>query len=210
LVTIQKLVQDSNKSSSKQTISIFSTKYSNVISGNNASNNGWGIKLTFGKNNTISGNHANTNTFNGISLILGDNNTITENIANNNNFWYEEYEYDYVLVNKPGSGIRIEGCDNNRIILNILSNNNIGISILDSKCNIISSNSFSGNILENIRGTQEECHPFPLEIVLSIVLSIVIPIVGIMLFITLIIIYKRKQKPRAEIKYPQKIKEKRF
>jgi len=169
---------------------------SNIISGNNASNNGCGISIAKSDNNTISGNIANnSNDGNGIHLWQSDNNTISGNIVNYNNCYYLDSWYE----DTPASGIFISNCDNNRIIFNILSNNKIGISIYYSRCNIISDNSFSGND-ENIRGTQEECNP----LTIGIGIPIVITIVGITMFITVMIIYKRKKNRGTEIKYLKK------
>jgi len=79
------------------------------------------------------------------------------------------------------------------------------VRISNSKCNKISDNSFSGNN-QDIQGTQEECHPFPLGIVLGIMIPIIIVAVVIS---GILLIYKRKKKRGAEIKYPKKIKESR-
>jgi len=59
---------------------------------------------------------------------------------------------------------------------------------------------FSGNN-EDIRGTQEECHPFPFEIIITIVVSLIIiamTIGGMM------IMRRRRSINKTEIKYPRK------
>ena len=184
-------------------ISITRSAY-NTISGNKASNNEVGINLGNSNSNTISGNTANYNyPYDGIRLYQSNNNTISGNIANKNNFHGDEY-----LMILPAAGIKISNCDNNRITSNILTNNHFGINILKiSKCNIISNNSFSGNI-KDIQDFQEICLPLPF----GIVLGIVIPIAIVAVVITGVLVRKRNKArksrlPKDEVARYKKLKE---
>jgi parallel beta-helix repeat protein len=126
----------------------------NNVSGNNVSHNRYGIYLGSQENN-VSGNNISFNNY-GI-LLGGDNNIILGNIVDNNEI-----------------GIRLSYSQSNTIQQNVISNNDIGIDIsMYCKCNIISNNNFSGNIVD-IRGTQEECNPSPPGFVIGIVVFVVI------------------------------------
>jgi len=176
---------------------------SNILSGNKVSN-GSGIVL-FDSNNTNIFNNIIYNNWGGIKLLESYNNKITGNTASNNNdhgIHLEKSHYNTVSGNTASNsnyGIFLTYSRNNHILLNTITDNGIGIHIYKSKCNQILNNSFSGNDIEK-QGTQEECDPFPLEIVLAIV----IPIVGITLIVTGMVIYKRKKSRGTEIKYPKK------
>ena len=89
--------------------------------------------------------------------------------------------------------------DSNTIQQNAINNNNIGIYIYFCKCNTISDNTFSGNY-RDIQGTQAECNPFPIEIVLSIVLFIVF---GVIIVVGAIVAKRfdanKKRLPKDEV-----------
>ena len=158
-----------------------------IISGNNVSYNHYGIYLAWdSQKNNVSGNNISFNNY-GI-LLGGDNNIILGNIVDNNEI-----------------GISLYYSQSNTIQRNVISNNDIGIDIsLYCKCNIISNNNFSGNIVD-IRGTQEECNPFPLGFVIGIVFFIV--------FIAIVVtvkISKKRRVPKDEVARYYKLKEQKI
>ena len=104
----------------------------NILSGNTASNNEYGIYLSTSHGNDILGNNVYQN-YGGIYLGGSDNNDITENSAS-----YNEY------------GISLMYSDLNHVTTNTISNNTVGIHIMSlterlSTHNEISNNIFSGN-----------------------------------------------------------------
>ncbi|NQE05560.1 NitT/TauT family transport system substrate-binding protein [ANME-1 cluster archaeon GoMg1] len=107
----------------------------NTITGNNASNNGYGIVLSSSSNNTITENNASNNVWNGIWLSSASNNTITGNIVNNNG-------HDGIFL--------VSSRDNNNIIGNIANNNGWNGIYLYSSC---SNNTVTGNNASNNNGT---------------------------------------------------------
>ncbi|MCK4736283.1 MAG: right-handed parallel beta-helix repeat-containing protein, partial [Methanophagales archaeon] len=124
---------NSNSSWGNAGIKVISNR--NTITGNNASNNGYGILLSSSSNNTITENNASNNSFNGIWLSSSSDNTITGNIANNNG-------HDGIFL--------VSSRSNNTITGNTASNNDWnGIYLFDSSDN----NVITGNIVSNNDGT---------------------------------------------------------
>jgi len=128
-----------------------------LIKENNVNNNYYGVYLdSSSRENNVSENTIGFNIY-GIRLNWDcDSNIITVNTIHNNDY-----------------GIRLYYSDSNTIKQNTISNNMYGIHIYSSKCNTISDNDFSGNTVD-IQGTQDECDPVPIGVVVAIVLPIVI------------------------------------
>jgi parallel beta-helix repeat protein len=103
----------------------------NTISGNNITNNSYGIWLS-GSNNTISGNNITNNNYYGIRLYDSSNNTISGNNITNN---------------KEG-GIELHGSSNNTISGNNITNIHTGIYLARSS----NYNTFSRNNITNNSG----------------------------------------------------------
>jgi nitrous oxidase accessory protein len=117
-------------SSSNTEAGIRVSSISNTLSGNNASNNFYGIYLdSSSNNNTLIGNNAYYNNVSGISLSASNNNTLIENNASYNN----------------GSGILLSSSSNNKLSGNNASNNSAGIYLWSSSNN----NMLSGNDASN-------------------------------------------------------------
>ncbi|KAF5438154.1 CASH domain-dontaining protein, partial [Candidatus Methanophagaceae archaeon] len=106
------------------------TSNNNIITGNDASNNNYGIRLWDSSNNTISGNDASNNSF-GICLWDSSNNTISGNTASNN---YNE-------------GIRLYDHSNNNIITgNTFVNDGLSVRVSSTR-NIVEENIVNGKPL---------------------------------------------------------------
>ena len=100
------------------------------ISGNNASNNNYGIYLWDSSNNNITNNIASSNDHHGIFVSSSSNNNIANNIANLN--------HDY--------GILLSHSSDNTLANNIANSNNwYGISLSHSSDNNLINNKMSGN-----------------------------------------------------------------
>jgi parallel beta-helix repeat protein len=106
-----------------------------MLSGNNVSNNTYGIYLYLSSKNTLSGNNASNNNY-GIWLsAFSNNNMLSGNNASNN-----------------GGGIELEASsDNNMLSGNKVSNNGFGIVLYSPreppKNNVLSGNNVSNNNL---------------------------------------------------------------
>jgi uncharacterized repeat protein (TIGR01451 family) len=88
------------------------------ISGNNCSNNNFGIWLDFSSNNMLTGNTANSNNGNGIWLCDSNNyNTLTSNTASNN-------YYGLVLQSHSSNTASNNNSSNNIIYNNYFNNTN--------------------------------------------------------------------------------------
>ena len=104
------------------------TGSSNTVSGNNITENEYGIGLASGSDNTINGNNITENNLDGINLDSSSNNTI-----NGNN----------IKTNGPGIGIVYSS--NNKILNNNVTNNDGGIRLYSSPNNTISENDITDN-----------------------------------------------------------------
>jgi parallel beta-helix repeat protein len=101
----------------------------NVLSGNTASNNEYGIFLEYSNNSVLTGNTASNNNV-GIRLDHSTNNTVTGNTASNNSV----------------AGIYLRSSSNsNAITGNNASNNNVGIHLYSSSNNVL----FHNNLINN-------------------------------------------------------------
>ncbi len=100
----------------------------NMLKSNTASNNRYGISLSYSSSNTLSNNNASNNRY-GISLSYSSSNTLSNNNASNNSYY----------------GISLVYSSNNTLSNNIASNNSNGISLDYSSNNTLSSNTMFGN-----------------------------------------------------------------
>ncbi|MCK4730969.1 MAG: right-handed parallel beta-helix repeat-containing protein, partial [Methanophagales archaeon] len=146
-------VTNSNSSWGNAGIKVISNR--NTITGNYASNNGYGILLSSSSNNTLTENNASNNGFNGIWLSSSSNNTITGNVANNNGhdgiFLVSSRSNNTITGNNASNngwnGIYLYfSSSNNTITGNTVSNNDgTGILLGSSNNNTITGNNASNN-----------------------------------------------------------------
>jgi len=143
---------NSNSSWGNAGIKVISNR--NTITGNNATNNGYGILLSSSSNNTITENNASNNSFNGIWLSSSTNNTITGNVANNNGhdgIFFVSSRSNTITENNASNndwhGVYLfDSSDNNIITDNTVSNNDgTGILLGSSNNNTIMGNTASNN-----------------------------------------------------------------
>ena len=144
--------QYSNISSFFNYIGIYLVSCSNnIISGNNATQNGaYGIYFYSDcNNNTIIGNELSNNTYSGL-YISGYNNKLIDNIITNNQYYglglggqYNNATYNYIS-NNDKSGIYLSGSYNKISKNNITNNYDYGIKLGGSD-NTISENNISNN-----------------------------------------------------------------
>jgi parallel beta-helix repeat protein len=130
----------------------FGDSSSNSISGNDITNNGvYGIYLDSSSNhNSISGNYM-TNNGGGI-MLASSNSTISGNyiIANNGTGVYLGFSSsnsisgNYIIANN-GTGVILESSSSNSISGNNITNNGRGITLLSCSSNSISGNNFINN-----------------------------------------------------------------
>ena len=97
------------------------------ISGNDASNNSYGIRLDHSSNSSLGNNIANSNDHIGIWLDYSSNNNLTNNNASNNY-----------------NGIFLDDSNNNTLTDNNASNNNYGVNLKFS-----SNNTLTGNVAQS-------------------------------------------------------------
>ena len=108
----------------------------NMLSGNTASNNTYGIYLHSSSHNTLIGNTASNNTDYGIVLSSSSNNTLSSNTVSNTTFF----------------GIRLISSSNNTLSNNIVLNTTYyGIQLVSSSNNTLSSNTVSNTTYCGIR-----------------------------------------------------------
>jgi parallel beta-helix repeat protein len=133
------------------------TATNNTLTNNIASNNAYGIIVTFSNNNNILiNNTANSNSYAGITLQSSDSNSLTNNTADLNdviNIWLSSSS-NCILTNNIASdgysGIQLSMWSDNNILINNTANSNgyAGITMYSSD-----SNSFTNNIADlNYRG----------------------------------------------------------
>jgi len=101
----------------------------NSITGNNISNNWYGIHLWYSSNNSITNNNLSLNNWSGICLAYSSSNSITNNNLSSNNW----------------DGIYLHSSSNNSITDNNISNNWNGIHLAYSSNNKIYLNNFIDN-----------------------------------------------------------------
>ena len=133
-------------------IRLNATSYCN-ISGNNATNNSYGILLWYSDNDNITSNNASNNSDYGIYVFSSSNNNITGNTALNN-YWdgicLASSSNNTITSNNASNndwyGIGLASSSNNNITNNIASNNSLeGIDLHSSSNNNITSNTASNN-----------------------------------------------------------------
>jgi len=107
----------------------------NTVTGNDVSNNDYGIEIVFSSNNTLSSNTLNSNG-DGISLYSSNDNILSDNEVSDND------DPDYI----ESTGIDLEYSANNTISRNNVSNSDVGIKLEDSSSNSIYHNNLMGNI----------------------------------------------------------------
>jgi parallel beta-helix repeat protein len=131
------------------------TSNNNNLTGNNASNNRYGIELCYSCNNTITGNNVCNNNGDGIELYYSCNNAITgNNVCNNNgdgiSLYYSSSSNNNTITgnnvcNNNCGGIELGDSCNNTITGNNVSNNYHGIHLSFSSNN----NTITGNVFVN-------------------------------------------------------------
>jgi len=126
--------------------------YANIC-GFSVKGGGVGIYLYGSNNSTLVTNNVSSNHFCGIHLSLSDSNTLDENIVNGGGIWLENSHNNSLLNNNvkssKGDGISIWYSNSNTLEGNVIDSNQVdGITLLDSRNNILTRN----NILNNGRG----------------------------------------------------------
>ena len=125
----------------------------NSITGNNISNNWYGIHLWYSSNNSITNNNLSLNNWDGILLYSSSNNLITNNSISLNNgdgILLSSYSSNNSITNNNLSsnneaGIHLVYSSNNSITGNNISNNYGGIILVYSSNNIIKDNIFTND-----------------------------------------------------------------
>jgi len=124
----------------------------NTISGNNVTNNRYGIGLSESSNNTISGNNITANDLDGICLYyFSDYNVITGNNVTANSgegIWLSYSSNNQVAGNdmtNNGEGIGLSSSSNNCIAGNNVTNHSQGIRLYESSNNILVGNNLDRN-----------------------------------------------------------------
>ena len=122
------------------------------ISSNVASNNWYGISLSYSSNNIIENNNANSNKFHGIHLTQSSNNIIKSNNMNSNSqygnhLWFSS---NNIIENNNANsnvfcGIYLSHSSSNVIKNNNIDLNNWGIFSSSSNNNIIRNNNINSN-----------------------------------------------------------------
>ena len=126
---------------------------SNNVSGNNVSDNQWGIFLEYTGNNTIIANNVSANRKRGLLLIDSDNNTIAGNIVSGNGeegFALMSSDRNVIVNNSVdsnvGAGVYVFVSQENEIVDNHVSGNRHGIWLYQSSNNTCERNNVSDNI----------------------------------------------------------------
>jgi parallel beta-helix repeat protein len=124
-----------------------------TISGNNITNNRYGIGLSESSNNTISGNNITANDLDGICLYyFSDYNVIAGNNVTANNgegIWLSYSSNNQVAGNditNNGEGIGLSSSSNNCIAGNNVTNHSQGIRLYESSNNILVGNNLNRNV----------------------------------------------------------------
>ncbi len=147
------IIKNLNIKSFRFGIYLSSSSNNNTLSGNNVSNNTYGIYLSSSSNNTLSGNNASNNTNSGIYLFSSsNNNTLSGNNANSNNYagilLYSSSNNNTFSGNNASNnyvGIALDSSSNNTLSGNNASNNIYGIYLDSSSNNTLSGNNASNN-----------------------------------------------------------------
>jgi parallel beta-helix repeat protein len=106
-----------------------SSSSNNSVSGNNITNDNFGIYLGYNNNNSVSGNNITKNGY-GIWLYSSSNNTVSGN---------------NITANNTGTAIVLDFANNNSISGNNITNNGGGISLYSSSNNRVSENNMTNN-----------------------------------------------------------------
>ena len=192
--------------------------YDNLISGNTANSNMYGIRLDRCYDSEIFRNTANNNIHIGIWVSEGSNNKVSENFVLINGDCGISVSADYHTISgntviNNNIGIILENCDTNTIIgntvsyndlygiyvensknidinINIFHNNAIAIYLYKSKADT-SNNTFNDNDV-NIRKDTESLFPFEIVIIIIIIITAII-IVGIL------VLRKKASRTRTKV-----------
>jgi parallel beta-helix repeat protein len=135
---------------------INSSSSDNAVSGNNITNNDYGVCLMWSDYNTVSGNNITENNDNyGVCLYSSNHNVLSgNNITENNN--HGVYMFMNSAINTVSGnnitenndvGVYLRSSPNNTVSGNNITNNDYGVYICDSSYNTVSGN----NITENNR-----------------------------------------------------------
>jgi parallel beta-helix repeat protein len=154
-----------NNISSNDDDGIYILDYSrnNNITGNNISNNRWGIRLRYSSNNNITDNNISNNVY-GIFLGANNNNITGNSFSNDGLFVAHSLKYQNIVFNNTVNGkplvylenksdmiiddagqVILIGCNNITVQNQELSNTTIGIELLDTYSCLISGNTISSN-----------------------------------------------------------------
>jgi len=143
------VVSGNNVSENEYGIYLEGSSY-NSLTGNNASNNnGYGIRLYHSGSNVLSGNDASNNSY-GIYVDDSDNNIFSGNVLPNNEYGVHlSYSSNNIFSGNDASnnsyGIYVWGSSNNVLSGNDVSNNGYGIYLSYSGDNVVSGNNVSEN-----------------------------------------------------------------
>jgi len=125
----------------------------NDLSGNNVSNNYFGIHIYYSDNNNLISNAVSNNSGAGIYLHDSNNNIISDNdVSNSSSGISMRYSNNNTLINNNANfqyffGIQLyQYCNNNILSGNNVSNNKFGIYLFWSINNTLQGNNFSNNL----------------------------------------------------------------
>lgn len=178
-------------------INISWNSHNNTISKNNSTRNIIGLKISsFSKFNIVKDNNFSYNAFpgwltNGIRISRSENNTIVRNFVDHNGWeGVHVFESNFnvflnnTIKNNGEHGMFFEECVNNIVKFNTINNHIVGIYLdVQSRCNIVLNNSFSGNG-EDFLDLQRACEQNGLTPPLINILLISITVIGIIILLT--------------------------
>jgi parallel beta-helix repeat protein len=123
------------------TYGIYFESSGNTLSGNNVTNNDYGIFTAQSSNNTLSGNNVTANSVAGIMFDFSSGNTLSDNTVTANN---------WSILLFSSSGFKV-GSSNNTLSGNYVANNEYGISLdYFAKNNVLSGNNVTANAYDGI------------------------------------------------------------
>ncbi len=147
----QNIIQKNNFDDNQIGILIRNSK-SNFVSGNNITNNTYGIGVEFCKNkNDIYKNYVFNNKITGIYLSYSDNNLVNQNYIENNSYGIALSFCNNTRIlennNKKNNnyGLSLYSCSNNRLVGNRITESNHGIVFEESNFN----NTIDNNNIKN-------------------------------------------------------------
>ncbi len=151
LVSNNNILTGNNASNNNYGIRLYNSN-NNTLNGNNASNNYDGIHLEYSNNNTLNGNNASSNNQYAILLASSTNNMLSSNYGSNNIYGiYLYYSNGNTLFRNNFSNkynaITMYYSNNNKLNGNNASNTNDGIDLANSNNNTLSYNNVSHNFM---------------------------------------------------------------